>query len=208
MPTALIVGATGLIGRHLTEQLLRSEVYTAVRTLVRRRTDLVHPKLTQTLIDFNDLSAQVVPFQGDTLFCALGTTRAKAGSKAAFYTVDFTYAYAVARMAREQGVRHFSLVSSVGADARSASFYLKTKGELEEAVQGLGFERLHIFRPSFLLGDRGEFRPLEVLGGGVMQVFAPLLGKYAPVQAQAVAEEMIRASLDRTPGSRFFSFGR
>lgn len=204
MPTALIVGATGLVGTHLVKTLLADPQCNRIVTLGRRKTSFEAPQLEQKILDFEHPEPAL--FQGDSLFCALGTTRAKAGSKAAFRRVDYDYALTAARLAAEQGVKHFSLVSSVGASARSGTFYLKVKGELEEAVQELGFERLHIFRPSMLLGDRGEFRPMEVIGGALMQAAAPLIGKYAPVAAQKVAEQMVvTAKKPQLTGTHFFA---
>lgn len=203
MPTALLLGATGLVGTHLTQALLKDAHYDRVVTLGRRPTSFADDKLEQKTLDFNNMKPDY--FAGDTLFCALGTTRAKAGSKAAFRRVDFDYVLKAARFAAALGVRHFSLVSSVGASAGSRTFYLQVKGKLEAAVQELGFERLHIFRPSVLLGERDEARPLEVLGGVLMQAAAPLLGKYAPVSAKQVAEQMLAAAKNPTAGTRFFA---
>lgn len=209
MKKAIVVGATGLVGRHLVRLLLESEGYAEVTTLVRRvsreEEEGGHDKLRQIVIDFDNMQEVAPHFRGkDALFCALGTTRAKAGSKEAFRKVDFTYAYEAAELAAEAGVQQFLLVSSVGADARSGNFYLSVKGELEEAVRQLSFPKVHIFRPSMLLGDRGEFRPLEVIGGGMMQLIAPLLGKYTPVEAQKVAQRMCAASLEEKADGEYF----
>ncbi len=206
MKKALVIGATGLVGTELVRQLLDTPKVESVVTLGRRNTEFEHEKLSQRKVDFENLDASLQHFQGDALFCCLGTTQAKAGGKKGFYKVDFTYVHAAAKLAAQNGVTGLYLISSVGADSGSmTSFYLKTKGEVEEAVQAMGFQRLHIFRPSLLLGDRDEFRLREWLGSVVMRPLAPLLGKYMPVTAEEVAAGMLRAALEAKEGTHFYT---
>jgi uncharacterized protein YbjT (DUF2867 family) len=188
--TALLLGATGLVGGHLLKQLLENPHYAQVVALTRRPLDVRHPKLRQEILDFDHPDASKI--RGDDLFCALGTTLRKAGSKEAQYRIDCVYPFEVGKIARENGVRQFLLVSSVGADAKSSNFYLKTKGELEEKIQGLGFEHFVAARPSFLLGERKEFRLGERIGIALAKALAPLIPRrYRGVGAEKVARALI-----------------
>jgi len=132
------------------------------------------------------------------VFCALGTTIRKAGSQEAFKKVDFEYPLRTASTALKLGAKRFLVVSSIGADATSSNFYLRTKGELEKALSVEGFGGLIIFRPSFLLGQRSEFRPGERIALAAMQMVSPLmkgpLARYRPIEASAVATAMIAAA--------------
>lgn len=191
MKTALLAGATGLVGGHLLEQLLDDPRYGTVVALVRRPLERQHPKLRQEIIDFDQPDpAQIA---GDDLFCALGTTLRKAGSKEAQYRIDCTYPYAIGKVAKANGVRQYLLVSSVGADAQSSNFYLKTKGDLEGKLRALDFEMFVSARPSILLGARSEFRLGERIGIALAQVFAFLIPKkYRGIHAAKVAAALIQ----------------
>ncbi|MBY0373445.1 MAG: NAD-dependent epimerase/dehydratase family protein, partial [Bryobacteraceae bacterium] len=161
MPTALIAGATGLVGQALLTQLLHHERYDRVIALVRRTALPSHPKLTEQIVaDFRELPTVAAA----DVYCAIGTTIRKAGSREAFREVDFAIPVALGRMTKRNGARQFLAVSSIGADAKSGNFYLKVKGEVETELRGLGFESLHLFRPSFLMGERPESRPGERIG--------------------------------------------
>ena len=190
MKTALLLGATGLVGGCLLDQLLDDPRYGTVVALVRRPLDRQHSKLRQEILDFDHPDPALL--RGDDLFCALGTTLRKAGSKEAQYRIDCTYPYEIGKIARANGVRQYLLVSSVGADAGSSNFYLRTKGDLEEKIRALGFDTFVSARPSFLLGQRSEFRLGERIGIALSHVFAFLIPKrYRGVQAAAVAAVLI-----------------
>lgn len=195
---ALVFGATGLIGGFLVEQLLAHTAYQKVKVFVRRPMKLKHPKLEQHIIDFDKLLDYGDLIEGDDLYCALGTTRAKAGSKEAFFKVDFTYVYEAARIGVGQGVNQFLLVSSVGADPNSMFYYSQVKGEIEKAVKNLDYWATHIFQPSLLLGERNENRFGEniakKIGGFFDKITGNLLTKYSPIEAEAVAQAMIAAA--------------
>lgn len=200
--TALLLGATGLVGGHLLRQLLENPHYDRVVTLSRRPVDLQHPKLTQAILDFDHPDASLI--KGDDLYCALGTTLKKAGSKEAQYRIDCTYPAEIGRLAKQNGTQQFLLVSSVGADARSSNFYLKTKGELEEKIRDLGFGHFVAARPSFLLGERSEFRPGEKIGIGIARLLAPLIPRrYRGIEAEKVARALIRLANDGGSGVEF-----
>jgi uncharacterized protein YbjT (DUF2867 family) len=203
--TALLFGATGLIGRHCLQQLLEHPAYQKVVTFTRRPLDIEHPHLEQHLIDFKRLEEYADLIRGHDLFSCLGTTMAKAGSKQAFYEVDFTYAQVSARIACENGAGQLLLVSSVGADRNALFFYSRVKGALEDAVKQLPYWGTHIFQPSILLGQRHEMRPAERLAAGFSSRLdrltgGSLFGKYRPVEGQAVARAMLAAAQQLKPG--------
>ncbi|PWK22998.1 putative NAD(P)-binding protein [Arcicella aurantiaca] len=192
MKTAIIIGATGLIGGELVEQILENPDYSKVVLLLRKPLGINHPKLIQEVINFDKPDASKIV--GDDLFCAIGTTLAKAGSKEAQYKIDCTYPYEIGKIAKANGVKQYILVSSIGADANSSNFYLKTKGDLEQKIQDLGFENFVSLRPSFLLGDRKEFRLGEKIGIFLAKIISPLLlgglKKYRGIEASKVAKSM------------------
>ncbi|WP_114495646.1 oxidoreductase [Fontibacillus phaseoli] len=193
--SALILGATGLIGNELLQLLLQSDTYERVTVLVRKPVAVQHPKLTQIPVDFNRLDNFEDAFAVHDIFCCLGTTIKKAGAQSAFKLVDFEYPLKAAQLAKKQGARQYLIVSAIGADSRSKVFYSRTKGEIEEALRQLKFPSLHIFRPSLLLGKRNEFRLGEKAATLLSPVFSPLmmgsLKKYKPIQAKEVAQAMV-----------------
>lgn len=198
MRTALIVGATGLVGGFLLRQLLAAPEYDRVISLGRRSLDLAHPKLTQVTADFAALEKATADLHCDDAFCCLGTTIKKAGSQAAFRAVDHVAVLAFAWAARRNGAQRFFVVSSLGANARSRVFYNRVKGETEEALEVLAFKTLAIFRPSLLLGPRPETRLGERAGEVIMWLAEPLLlgglRQYRAIQAEVVARAMLRCS--------------
>ena len=161
MKVALLAGATGLIGSQVLKLLLDDPEYHEVKILTRRAIDVSHHKLRTILADVDSLKNVVGELKADTVFCCLGTTMKKAGSKEAFRKIDFTYPLEIASATHRLGAKQFLLVSALGADPSSSIFYNKVKGETEDAIGKLGFTSFHIFRPSLLLGDRNESRPGE-----------------------------------------------
>ena len=194
MKTAIIIGATGLVGSTLVKQICENPNYSKVILLLRKPLNISHSKLVQEVIDFDKLDASKVI--GDDLFCAMGTTLAKAGSKEAQYKIDCTYPYEIGKIAKANGVKQYILVSSVGADFESSNFYLRTKGDLEKKIESLGFQNFVSVRPSLLLGDREESRLGEKVGKVVFNILSPLmfgsLRKYRSVEADDVAKSMQR----------------
>jgi uncharacterized protein YbjT (DUF2867 family) len=180
-----------------------------VIAVVRRNAGVKYPKVEERVVDFECLDALQMDADAD-VFCALGTTIRKAGSKAAFRRVDFDYPLALARRTAELGARRFLVVSSVSADPESPNFYLKTKGELERELASLPFDALHIFRPSFLIGERQESRPGEKAGIRIARLIAfTLVGplrKYRAVSAEAVAAAMVRSALSDAKGVHIHHF--
>jgi uncharacterized protein YbjT (DUF2867 family) len=198
--TALLAGGTGLVGRACQQALLEDPAYEKVIALTRRA--LAEPassKLVPVLFTKESLDSLTLPPVTD-VFCALGTTIRKAGSQQAFRQVDFDLPLAVARLGLRCGAKSFILCSSVGADPASRNFYLRTKGELEQALQALPFTSVQILRPSILVGSREESRPGEAMGVWIARLFqfvlAGPLRRYRPVSAQAVGQAMAAAARD------------
>jgi len=205
--SALIVGGTGLVGSNCLQFLLASPEYASVTALVRRHTGIDHPKLQEQIVDFNNLGNLST---ADDVYCALGTTIKKAGSQPAFRRVDFEYPFHVAEGGLAAGARQFLLVSSVGANSGSSNSYLRTKGELEDVLRKLSFGALHIFRPSFLIGERSEQRSGErvgmVLAEALKIAMVGGLRKYRPIHANAVARAMVNAALSGSSGARIYEY--
>lgn len=199
---ALVLGATGLVGSHCVLHLLERDVYERVICLVRRRSLEPSERLEERVVDFGALRASDVDGATD-LFCAIGTTMKKAGSREAFRRVDCAIPLEIARLAAASGLRRVALVSSIGADPRSGSFYLRTKGELEEALGALALDALHVLRPSLLLGQRSEPRPAEAVGAAVARAMKGLLvgglRKWRPIDAETVGRAMVGAMTGPDP---------
>jgi len=206
--TALLLGATGLVGGHCLELLLCDDAYERIVTLSRRAVRREHQKLTSHVVHFDELEASAPSFQAQDLFCCLGTTIKQAGSREAFRRVDFDLPLAAARLALSRGTEQFLLVSSLGADARSSIFYSRVKGELEEAVSQLPFRAVNIFRPSLLTGERAAVRPGERAAETLSRVFGfTLVGplrKYHPIAAHRVAAAMLAIAKRQLTGVNVF----
>jgi uncharacterized protein YbjT (DUF2867 family) len=201
--TALLLGATGLVGGRCLERLLAEPAYSRVVVLGRRPVGRSDPKLEEHRVDFDRLAESRERFRVDDVFCCLGTTIRRAGSREAFRRVDLVYPRESARLAAAAGAEQFLLVTAVGADPASSIFYNRVKGEVEEAVRTLGPPRVVILRPSLLLGERGDTRPAERLMELGSRIVGPLLPKrYRAVEARAVAAAMVRLALDGGTGVR------
>jgi uncharacterized protein YbjT (DUF2867 family) len=207
--TALVAGASGLVGRHLIDALLASPHYARITAVVRRPLARNDPRLDVRVVDFKRLT-DAAPVSATDAFCALGTTIAAAGSREAFAAVDLHHVTAFARFARAGGARRLVVVSSVGADPSASNFYLRVKGQAERAVAAIGFEKLDIIRPGLLLGARAESRPAEALAQRVMPAiafaFTGPLRKYRPVQATVVAHAMVGTALAQHEGVRVLEY--
>jgi uncharacterized protein YbjT (DUF2867 family) len=196
MKTALVAGASGLIGSSLVKMLLTEDQYSRVHILVRKEIDWIHPKLKQHVVDFDQLDSLALNFKVDDAFCALGTTIAKAGSQAAFIRVDHDYVISFAKMALSLGAEGFFVVSSMGASSSSKIFYSRIKGMMEENLKAFDFPTLVIFRPSLLLGPRTEKRAGEKFSGWMMKAFDfAIPAKYKAIHVDQVAKRMIEVAL-------------
>lgn len=210
--TALLVGATGLVGRHCLDLLLAEPRYERVVVLARRPVPRDDDRLQVQVVDFDTLGgrdgASVPPV--DDVYCGLGTTIKAAGSREAFYRVDHDYPVTVARLAREAGAARLALVSSIGADPTSRNYYLRMKGETERDIAALAYECLEVFRPSMLLGERPQRRAREAAAMAVMRRASPLLAgrarAYRPVDAAQVAAGMVAAVGRGEPGTHVRTF--
>lgn len=206
--SALLVGASGLVGSELLQCLLNSPEYKKVLILVRKPLGIQHPKLEERVIRFEDLAKNKDLFKVNDVYCCLGTTIKKAKSQEAFKKVDVDYPLEIARLAKEMQVEKFLIISSMGADPNSPVFYSRMKGLLEQNLKAMGFESLHIFRPSLLLGDRQEFRLGESISGflskGISFIFVGPLKKYKPITAKIVAEGMYKAAQGKEEGVRIY----
>ncbi len=202
MKTALLLGATGMVGAALLNQLLANNEYSSVIIFVRRSTNLNNSKLTEYVVDFEQPSLWAELVQGDVLFSCLGTTLAVAGSKANQFKVDFTYQYEMAKIASENGVKSYILVSSAGAKAKSSNFYLSTKGKLDDAVRKLNFQYLNILRPGQLHGNRKAKRNMEQIAIKLMFFInrLGLLHNYRPIHANEVAQAMQKLAKSSSSG--------
>lgn len=180
---ALVIGATGATGQELVNLLLKDSNYKMVSIFVRRKVDIEHEKLNVHVIDFSKLNEYKDLVKGDILFSALGSTKKDAGSKENQYLVDYTYQYEFAKIASDNGVKTYSLVSSLGANEKSFLFYPKIKGKLEESVKQLDFKIIQIFRPPSLirqselmrLGEKVSVKLFQKLNSfGVLKSLKPL----------------------------------
>ncbi len=191
------------------EQLIASERYARVVVLTRRTVHNENPKVDQRVVNFDQLAAMELP-AADDVFCALGTTIKKAGSQEAFRHIDLDFPLSLANKALARNAKQFLLVSSVGANAKSKNSYLRTKGELEDAISVLPFQAIHIFRPSMLLGPREERRAGERAGIVFMRLVLPMLigglRKYRAIEAQDVARSMVSAAATDRVGKRVYEY--
>ncbi len=216
--TAIVAGGSGLVGKELIKQLLNDPDYDRIIALVRKKMDLEQAngqaKLEQRVIDFAKLSESLKSseFAHAHVFCTLGTTIKKAGSKQQFRRVDRDYPLMLAEVASKGQADSFAIVTAMGADRTSSFFYNQVKGEVEDKLRGMRLRALHLLRPSLILGNRGEFRLGEKLGGIVSRAIAPLmtgrLRKYRPIHARTIATGLIRAAKSGKTGVQVLSSDR
>ena len=207
--TAVLAGATGLTGSYCLDVLLEDAFYDRIVTLGRRPLPVEHPKLRQHQLEFASLSP--AHLEGAThVFCCLGTTMRKAGSEEAFRRVDHDYPLALARAAASAGAERYLLVSSVGADPKAGTFYLRVKGELEHDLEALPFRGLYLFRPSILLGSRAEERPGEQVSARLARAMEwAMIGglrRYRPMPASTLARAMAAAGERAPDGTHVLQF--
>ena len=210
--TALVAGATGLVGRALAQVLLEGDAYGRIVTLARSERVQHDARHRPLVVDYDRLPALALPMDGADVFCALGTTMKVAGSREAFRRVDFTYVVRLAAVAATGGARSFSLVSALGADPTSRIFYNRVKGEMEQAVAALGFDSVLIARPSLLAGDRSALgqppRTAERLALWLSTPFAGLIpAGVRPIKADVVARAMIQGMRQPPAGVRIIESG-
>ncbi len=210
--SALIIGASGLIGGELLKQVLSQTDYTKVTILTRKHLEVKHPKMKQFVVNFDVLPQYKDHFKVDHVFCCLGTTMKTAKSQEAFKKVDLEYPLQAAKLAKEGQAGAFLMVSAMGADVSSKIFYNQVKGAAERGVNELRLPSLHIFRPSLLLGDRKEFRAGERIATMATKVLFFIwkgpLRKYKPIEAAAVAKAMVLAATHPSLGTHIYESGK
>ncbi|MCF8238259.1 MAG: oxidoreductase [Saprospiraceae bacterium] len=208
--SALVLGATGLVGQQIVEQLLLDPTYTTIRLFTRRPTGFSDARVEEVIVDLEHLPESAAMYQADDLFIAFGTTIKKAGSQERFQEIDLEIPLDFARRARASGTDHCLLVSSVGADVHSKVFYSRVKGALEDGLEEIDFESLQIFRPSFLMGDRQEFRLGEAIGIGIFRFLSrikdDLFGVYSPMPVPMLAKAMVIAARMELDGHLIYHY--
>jgi uncharacterized protein YbjT (DUF2867 family) len=201
---AVVVGASGLIGKKLISILWQWPEYDEIVSLGRKKIELKNKKLKQFIVDFDHLDNYAEHINGHAVFCCLGTTQSKSPDKDAYYIIDHDYPVKLAEIAKKNSVDQYHLVSSIGANTSSSSFYLKTKGETEEDVKSVGLDCLHIYQPSVLTGYRANRGLLERFTIGFMRIVNPVLigplAKYQSISAYKVAMAMFKQSLKNKTG--------
>lgn len=193
--TAIVFGATGLVGNLLLKELIDSSLYSAIKIFVRQSTGISVPKVEEIITDFSNPESFAAKIKGDDLYACLGTTIKKAGTVSNMEKVDRDLPVKIAEMAHTNGIKNIAVVSSIGASEASKNYYLRIKGEMEKGILNLNFENAVIVRPSMLIGDRKEKRRGETVGKVVMTAFKPVLAgkllKYRAIHARDVAKAMI-----------------
>lgn len=193
--TALVFGSTGLIGNLLVEELVKSDLYSSVKTFVRQSTGVTEHKVEENIVNFSDPGSFISKITGDDIFICLGTTIKKAGSVTNMKKIDRDLPVDIAAAAASNKVKRVAVVSSIGASSSSSNYYLRIKGEMEDGILKLDFKQKAIVRPSMLLGDRKERRAGETVGKVVMKAFNPVLmgklRKYRAIHGRDVARAMI-----------------
>ncbi|MBV7317433.1 NAD(P)H-binding protein [Shewanella sp. NIFS-20-20] len=207
---AIVLGATGVVGRALVEILSQSPAIESVTAISRRKVVYQRANIINQVIDFDRLNASAEVFNGDVLFSCLGTTAKLAGSKAKQRLVDVDYQYQAAQLAFQRGVNHYLLVSSSGANAASRHDYLQMKGELEQKVAAIGFKRVSIFQPSLIIGQRHDVRVGEIIGSRLMPWLCqlPMLAKYRPITGEQVALSLTATGLSTAAPTQRLTYYR
>jgi uncharacterized protein YbjT (DUF2867 family) len=203
---AIVIGATGLVGRAIVDQLANTDYIGKIITLTRKSSPHSSSKVFNQVVDFDHLENYTSLFSADFLFSCLGTTVKQAGSIAAQRKVDLDYQFEAAQLAANNGVGHYLLVSSTGANDQSNNPYLKMKGVLEQRIRQLPFKRISIFQPSLLLGQRTDFRLGEKIGSWLMPVLCvfPWLRRFRPITGEQVAAKMVLSSQQLGPSIELF----
>ena len=210
--TAAIIGATGMVGNYLLQELANDPYFETIRVIVRRPFVKTNDKIEVKLVDFNDYESLKLAIDGsDVLFCLVGTTQKKVkGDTDLYRKIDFDIPVKAARMCKETGCEKFVIITSVGADSKSKNFYLRLKGEVEDAIANSGLESIHIMQPSILLGERKETRTGEQIGKAVMNGVSFLmigsLRKYKPLHGRNVARAMINVSKNNIKGIHRYGY--
>ena len=210
--TALIAGASGLVGSELLKKLLDNNNYSMIYSVVRKPSGLNHSKLNELVVDFSNLSEELNKIDHvDHVFCCLGTTIKVAGSKEAFKTVDYFYPLIHAKWAEQKKTSRFLMITAMGADSKSSIFYNRVKGEAENDISKLALPSITFFRPSLLIGNRKESRAGEKLAivffKAISFLFIGPLKNYKGIHVSKVAEAMMQAAQNAKTGKEVILSG-
>lgn len=190
--TAIILGATGLVGGCLLELLLKDDAYTTVKIFGRSSCNVLHAKIEEHLGDLFDITQFAEDFTGDVAFCCIGTTKAKTPDKETYKKIDYGIPVNAAKLAKKNRITVFEVISAMGADTKSSTFYNKVKGEMERDVLAVGIDKSYVFRPSLIGGDRNEKRFGERMAQLFMGIFSFLIPKkYKMIEPETIAKAMI-----------------
>jgi uncharacterized protein YbjT (DUF2867 family) len=203
---ALVAGASGLVGKSLVKQLLNDDQYGNVVIIARKPIGITNPKLIEQIIDFDAIDQVKLDIAIDDAFCALGTTIKTAGSQQAFYKVDYTYVVNFGKWCSANHVQRLLVVSAMGSNAKSRIFYNRVKGEMEESLSTLSIPQIQVFRPSLLMGNRGE-KIAQFVIGSLGFLFVGKLLNYKGIHADVVAKSMIVKAKQDTAGFTVFESG-
>lgn len=202
MKKAILVGSSGFVGSFLLNELLNNPDYEQVTVVVRKDLNINHPKLKTLIGDYNSVSGLKGNLVADEIFITLGTTKKNTPDPGEYYHVDHDYPVLAAKLARENGAKSVFLLTAVGANANSSIFYVKTKGEAERDILALKFDHTHIFRPSMLMGNRKENRPMEKVFIRIWSILNPVfIGRFnrnKGIKGQDVARAMNNAAKNQT----------
>lgn len=202
--TALLLGATGLVGGLVLDTLLADDFYEKVIVVTRRHTGKKHYKMEEVLVDFDQPEKNASQFKANHIFCCMGTTIKSAGSKEKFMMVDKVYPLNIAKICKENGATEFLVITALGADKNAWVFYNKVKGELQDELEKIGFQSLHILQPSLIMGNRNEQRTGEKMAQLIFEkanfLFQGPLKKYAGIEAKTIAESMVYYAKEGTRG--------
>ena len=207
--TALVAGATGLVGGLCVQLLLQDESYSRVTILVRRPTPLAHHKLNSIVVDFDNLQSVSDQIRADDIFLCLGTTNAETADRGKYHKIDVEYPARIAAIAKANGASRVCLVSSLGANPNSGQWYIRYKGEVEEEIKRLGFDSVNIFRPSFIAGRLQNQRLKEKLALATMRFWSFLFfgasRRFLPLDASLIAQSMIKAAKEGPVGCHAYN---
>ena len=201
----ILVGASGLIGSNLLSELIQSEEISGVLLLVRRSTGITNTKVKELILNFDELNTYLSEIQGDIIYSCLGTTKRETPDSKLYRKIDLEYPLNLAKLGMKNGVSQFHIISSLGSDSESSNSYLKLKGELEQELKKLNIPSLHIYQPSFLIGDRKENRLADKIMKPIFRLIDPLLigplKKYRSIKAADVAKVMLSQSVKDLKGA-------
>lgn len=194
--TAIILGATGLTGGHLLNLLLEEEAFHKVVVFTRRETGIKHPKLEEHIIDLLQLDRYKEQFQGDVVFCCIGTTKAKTPNRKTYKAIDYGIPVTAAELAKQNNINTYLVISAMGASETSKVFYNKLKGEMERAVLAQKIAHTYLLQPSLIVGERSEKRGGEKFAEVIMRTFSFLIPeKYKVIQGKTIAKAMVKIAI-------------